>query len=415
MPAARPPERGSHGSPPPVRVLAVIPCPSDGPGCDAEALWHELQRALKPLADHGLVGVERLEEASEGGLKRRLAEAPPEVLHFLGTTRSRPIANYEALLFEGSDGRARSLTAQYLATLLRRGAGLRLAVLQPSAAGSSPFDGVARMLVDHGLEAVVTTGHLSARPQAVFAAKLYSGLATGSTLEEAVAAARHALAPEGPGDGGIALVSRSPTARLGASGGAREGSAETPPPSAPAREPAARPGATGVPASEVSAGELAVRRELERKRVECAFDVFLCHNNADKPEVRKIARRLKERGILPWLDEWELPPGQPWQTLLEQQIGSIRSAAVFVGSAGVGPWQEQELYGFLREFVSRRSPVIPVLLPDAPEKPELPIFLKAMTWVDFRAAEPEPLGRLIWGITGQRPEALELGPPSPEP
>ena len=130
--------------------------------------------------------------------------------------------------------------------------------------------------------------------------------------------------------------------------------------------------------------------------------MFLCHNWADKASVRRIADRLEERGILPWLDERELPPGQPWQQMLEKQIARIRSAAVFVGAAGVGPWQEQELYGFLREFVSRRSPVIPVLLADAPDKPELPIFLKAMTWVDFRLSDPDPLERLIWGITGKR-------------
>jgi len=147
-----------------------------------------------------------------------------------------------------------------------------------------------------------------------------------------------------------------------------------------------------------------MRRELVQKRASAQFDVFLCHNGADKPSVRRIADRLEEQGILPWLDERELPPGQPWQQLLEKQIANIRSAAVFVGAAGVGPWQEQELYGFLREFVSRKSPVIPVLLPDAPDKPELPIFLKAMTWVDFRRQEPDPLSRLIWCITGRRPD-----------
>jgi TIR domain len=119
--------------------------------------------------------------------------------------------------------------------------------------------------------------------------------------------------------------------------------------------------------------------------------------------VRRIADLLEERGLLPWLDERELPPGQPWQQLLEKQIGSIRTAAVFVGAAGIGPWQQQELDGFLREFKKRNSPVIPVLLHDAPDNVELPIFLNAMTWVDFRLKDPDPLTRLIWGITRQRP------------
>ena len=39
----------------------------------------------------------------------------------------------------------------------------------------------------------------------------------------------------------------------------------------------------------------------------------------------------------PWLDEWKLRPGLPWQPLLEEQIGKIKSAAVFVGKNGRGP------------------------------------------------------------------------------
>jgi hypothetical protein len=92
------------------------------------------------------------------------------------------------------------------------------------------------------------------------------------------------------------------------------------------------------------------------------FDVFLCHNGEDKPAVKRIGELLKERGILPWLDEWELRPGLPWQSALGQQIGQIKSAAVFVGKNGRGTWQDLELEAFLRQFVKRGCPVIPVLL-----------------------------------------------------
>ena len=107
----------------------------------------------------------------------------------------------------------------------------------------------------------------------------------------------------------------------------------------------------------------------------------------------------------PWLDEWELRPGLPWQPLLEEQIGTIKSAAVFVGKNGTGPWQDMELYAFLRKFAKRegqKCPVIPVILPDCENPPELPTFLESMTWVDFRKPDPDPLERLIWGITGER-------------
>jgi hypothetical protein len=112
---------------------------------------------------------------------------------------------------------------------------------------------------------------------------------------------------------------------------------------------------------------------------------------------------LETRGILPWLGEREVPPGMPWQPMVEEQMAGLRSAAVFVGSAGVGPWQEQEIYVLLNRFISRRRPVIPVLLEDAPQAPLLPLFLQLMGWVDFRQPDPDPLTRLTWGITGERP------------
>ena len=68
----------------------------------------------------------------------------------------------------------------------------------------------------------------------------------------------------------------------------------------------------------------------------------------------------------------------------------------------MGPWQRHELESFLHEFVDRGCPVIPVLLPDAPKQPMLPVFLKGLTWVDFRVQETDPIERLLWGITGER-------------
>ena len=132
------------------------------------------------------------------------------------------------------------------------------------------------------------------------------------------------------------------------------------------------------------------------------FDVFLCHNSADKPAVKQIGERLKEYGILPWLDEWNLTPGRAWQRELQEQIGNIKSAAVFVGKEGIGPWQSEEIYSFLAQFVQRGCSVIPVLLTNAPEQPELPPFLTNRMWVDFRMYIPDPMEQLIWGITGKR-------------
>lgn len=133
-----------------------------------------------------------------------------------------------------------------------------------------------------------------------------------------------------------------------------------------------------------------------------SFDVFLCHNSKDKDAVKIIAEKLKKNGIKPWLDEWELQPGQPWKSAIQEEIENIASAAVFVGESGFGPWQNAEMDAFLNEFVDRKCPVIPVILGNATAPPTLPPFLKRMTWVDFRKDTPAPMKQLCWGITGDK-------------
>ena len=141
---------------------------------------------------------------------------------------------------------------------------------------------------------------------------------------------------------------------------------------------------------------------LQQKAATSHYDVFMCHNSIDKAEVIRIGIRLRRFGILPWLDEWELRPGLPWHVALEKQIELIKSAAVFVGASGIGPWQDMELSAFIRQFVSRKCPVIPVILRSCNGTPPLPVFLDGMTWVNFKKRVPDPFGQLVWGITGRR-------------
>ncbi len=71
--------------------------------------------------------------------------------------------------------------------------------------------------------------------------------------------------------------------------------------------------------------------------------VFLSHNSDHRPAVEEIARRLREEGIDPWLDKWNLIPGQPWQAAFEEALESCDSCVVFIGLRGIGPWQNEEM------------------------------------------------------------------------
>ena len=143
------------------------------------------------------------------------------------------------------------------------------------------------------------------------------------------------------------------------------------------------------------------------------YDCLLAHNGRDTPAVRDLAGALEARGIRPWLDEEQLRPGLSWHSLLELGVRASTAVAVVIGADGLGPWEDAELRAALARAVQDGRPVIPILLPDAPAEPELPLFLRNRTWVDLRRDQEDGLDRLVWGITGRRPlRAAVLGHPT---
>ncbi len=141
-------------------------------------------------------------------------------------------------------------------------------------------------------------------------------------------------------------------------------------------------------------------------------DVFLSHNSADKPAVESLAQRLLAAGIRPWLDSWNLIPGDPWQEGIEEALDTCGPAPCSSAHPASGR-------GTTRRCASRWTAapataraafrVIPVLLPGAdPADPAtLPRFLGRMTWVDFRGGldDAEAFRRLVAGIRGVAPGA----------
>ena len=298
-------------------------------------------------------------DLTETGIRKALSAGPYDVVHFVGHARSSG-ANYAMLAVLAADGRARWVPSGAFSAMCEQ-AGAKLWVLQASDMDRLSLDPIAQAIAARGI--TVVTAPVSA------------GFLVSKAMQSAPDpyTAVQQLLFRVPG---LTLVGTLPNKGI-----------------------AAQPIAEAMP----KPAPPAWHDQIAAKRQAGTFDVFLCHHTEDKPAVRQIGQRLMEQGILPWLDEWELQPGLPWQRLLEYQINGIRTAAVFVGPGGLGPWQLQEIDAFLRAFVKRNCPVIPVLLGDASAQPQLPVFLDAMTWVDFRTSIPDPWARLVWGITGKRP------------
>ncbi|MGZ9034734.1 MAG: nSTAND1 domain-containing NTPase, partial [Rhodospirillales bacterium] len=106
------------------------------------------------------------------------------------------------------------------------------------------------------------------------------------------------------------------------------------------------------------------------------------------------------------MDRWYLVAGQPWPQALEQAVSSCGAVAVFLGTQGLGPWQQRERDLALdRQGRDPSFPVIPVLL--SPADPALG-FLKLNTWVDLSAgaADEAALDLLVAAIRRQPPGPL---------
>jgi transcriptional regulator with XRE-family HTH domain len=141
-----------------------------------------------------------------------------------------------------------------------------------------------------------------------------------------------------------------------------------------------------------------------------AYDIFIGYNSTDRAEVLKIVQLLQARGIRTWVDELDLPPGRLFQDEIERVLRSCRSAALFVGSDGAGPWERLEIKAAISQYVKRGLPVIPVLLDDTAADPHLPMFLREFRMVRLGLGSRirSGLDDLVWGITGAKPMHVAL-------
>lgn len=135
--------------------------------------------------------------------------------------------------------------------------------------------------------------------------------------------------------------------------------------------------------------------DKEKEVVSEGFDVFLSYNTEDISSIQQLNEEFKAEGLRTWFDKEQVTPGMIWMDELEAQMSNIRAACVFVGENGLGPWETVEIRAFLNEFVHRGCHVIPVILPNANQVPDLPIILKQIEWSDLRKQYKLNLQKLV--------------------
>ena len=145
---------------------------------------------------------------------------------------------------------------------------------------------------------------------------------------------------------------------------------------------------------------------------------FFSYSSEDKLLVEELAERLLTEGVRPWLDNWDLVPGESWQGSLEEAIATSASCCVLIGRGGIGPCQHEEIRAAIEKRVKSGGAfrVIPVLLPKVGSEALLdaPKFLTSTTAVKFTESidDSDAFRRLVSGIRGVAPGPSQIDRPS---
>jgi hypothetical protein len=115
---------------------------------------------------------------------------------------------------------------------------------------------------------------------------------------------------------------------------------------------------------------------------EFIYDVFLSHNQADKPRVRRLAERLKAAGVRVWLDEWVIQAGHIIALKVDEGLEQSRVLLLCISPAALASgWVALERSTAVHpDPANARRRFIPLLLGDR----ALPDTLRRYKYVDFR-------------------------------
>lgn len=140
-----------------------------------------------------------------------------------------------------------------------------------------------------------------------------------------------------------------------------------------------------------------------------AYDVFLSYSSKDKTVVRALAERLREDGLLVWLDQWVLRPGANIPYEIERGLESSRLLLLCLSAnALASDWARLESQTFrFRDPVNKDLRFVPLRLDDSEPRGSLGQFL----YIDWRPKRRKhEYVKLLEAC--QRGQSVETLPPS---
>lgn len=114
--------------------------------------------------------------------------------------------------------------------------------------------------------------------------------------------------------------------------------------------------------------------------------VFLSHASEDKADFAEpLGRELASLGIRPWLNKWEIRPGDSLVAkLFDEGVAAVDAVIVIVSQYSAGkPWVRAELDAAMVRRITENTTLIPIRLDGA----DMPAPLRMLVWHDAERTE----------------------------
>jgi hypothetical protein len=168
--------------------------------------------------------------------------------------------------------------------------------------------------------------------------------------------------------------------------------------------------------SQMRLGESEVRRSKRRERMSDELEspaVFLSHATEDNDRfARGFAKKLQEKGLRVWFDEWELLPGDSLvDKIFEEGLKDAEAMVIILsGNSVKKPWVREEINAAFVKRVQGQCKLIPVIL-DGVAVPEALASTVYQPIGDLDSYETE-LDRIVRAIIGDRKRLAASDPPA---
>lgn len=130
--------------------------------------------------------------------------------------------------------------------------------------------------------------------------------------------------------------------------------------------------------------------------------VFLSHSHSDKLVAEQLGKLLAANGVKPWLDKWEILPGDSLvQKIFDEGLKDCSVFLVLLSKKSVeSSWVKHEIDSALVRRLEGATRLIPIVT----EPCQVPLALRALLWIDLSVDGIEKTARKIADVAYRRSE-----------